>query len=368
MDFRTLSYAFLLFFFNMFSVSSDKFIFDFSSMSFNSESLIECVITTVLLLLFSVIYATIIRKIETAKHTEFAFFALLLIADPLFRSIRFNLASLITQIITMLLCIYLYVGKSLNLKSVFVATYTVALSLFCSELICGYTSIVILVFCVSLFDYEKDVSVQIYKRKSKKTNNKTKQIKIEEKNKSLFIALLLSLLIFLSMILNKYFTETSLLSNIMFSLDNGIYFSYKDMSLWFAVIPYIALLLAFVIKYFYIKNNNKKFSLSSCFRESKYLILIVFVFIATLVGIFVFDNGSNITLFNTIIIITIMLIAKYDPANYSEVINWLSGIYQKHKFSLWMLFIMWFVFVHYQFRYVLYPDLKDIVRYVGGRL
>lgn len=362
-DFRTLLYTFLFYFFNVFSVSNGKFIFDFFSLRFRRENFIECILTTVLLLLFTIIYATIIRKIETAQNGEYAFFAVLLVVDPLLKSIRFNIASLIVLIITIILCVYLYTGKSLNLKIVLVAAYMLVMPLFCPEVIGSYTSIVVIVFGVILFGYEKDDGEQVYKKRSKQNYNNIKQFK-----KVGCILLLLGLLIFLSIILNKHLSSIPLVAKMIFSFEKGAYFSYKDIGFWLAVIPYIGILVAFISKYFYLKNKREKFSLSSCFIESKYLIFNLLVFAGTLIGILVFENYSGLAIFNVLITLSIMLIARYDPSNYAEVMKSFSAIYRKHKFMLWTLFIIWFVFEQYQFRYTLCPDLSHILDLVGGRL
>jgi hypothetical protein len=261
-----------------------------------------------------------------------------------------------------MLCVYLYVGKSLKLKTVLAAVYILILSSFCPELICSYNSIVVAVFGVSLFEYEKDDSKRFYK-KSRKSDYKN----IEPLKKAGRIVLLLGLVTVLSIIFNKLLSKITFFTNMMFCLENGIY-SYKDINFWLAVIPYAGIFIVFINKYFYIKNKSAKRSAKFHFIESKYFVFIAFVFISTLIGIFVFENSSSLTIFNVLIILNIMLMARYDPSNYAEVIKSFSEFYQKHKFMLWTLFIIWFVFVQYQFRYTLYPGLSHILHLVGGRL
>lgn len=362
-DFRVLLYAFLFFFFNMFSVPAGEFIFNFSSMQFNRTHLIKCIITTILLLLFTIIFATIVKKIETAPNGINAFLAMLLVADPLSKSIRLNIATLTVLIITILLCFYLKKGESLTLKTILVAAYAFILPMFCLDLGCSFVPLVVLVFGMNLFEYERNSVKPVYKKKNKQKGNNFKQHR-----KSIGVVVLLFFLIILAAIMNKSLSKIPLFADMMFSLNSGIVFSYEYERLWLAVIPYVITFIVFVSKYFCEKKKSQKLSIKTCFAQSIYLIVIALILAVVAINVFVLRINSGFTVFNILLVSTIMIMSWYDPQIFPKVFESLSVIYQKYKIVLWVLLIIWFILVQSMFRDMIYPEMNNITNIVGGRL
>lgn len=345
----TILYAFCFFFLNMMWVSTEFWFFNFISYEFGSNHIEQCLIANVVVLLLSVVFAIIVQQL-TSIGRSMLFLTIALLIDPLLKCMFLNATHIMLLAISLLLCSFLFSGKSFVTKTILTAVFVIFSMQIAEEAIFCYVPLVGLFYCSCYLRERRETTCSNTNRNRKAYAENNKSLKIANISAMILIALFLVSIYVKKTFSNDYFMRWDM----KFRLCDADYFVKKPY-FWVSLLPYVLGLIIFIVVYFSVKLNGK--NITSKFLDKQYFLGVVVITLSLAsVGCFVYNYASCVTVLNLISIGTIVILRLWlDPVCAEKAFVRITDFIKKYKVIFLIAFIFWFFVVQYFFEDV-YPS------------
>lgn len=354
---KTALYTLAIFVINVLFLPDNYLLFDTIALSIRENDIVLCVLVALAVLLLSAVSAMVIHKIFSSEDKFIVGCGMLLLADILFRHTALNLVHLIFLSVSVILALVITEGKKLLPKTLLTAALALVLPVLSPESAFCQVPLVLVAYSFALTKANEEIpTVKNKKGNTKKTTNRIKE--------TVLVAGMTALGIFLGVLL-----EENVASVIAASDYNADAFAnFSKAPFWIGFIPYAILLVAFVCIYFANKSKEQKKSVGQVIVQSDFVWLTILSIGLVLYGIIVEKLYSSITVFNVIMVETVILLYLHNDKSSCKSAEGVFGFCNKYRYAVFAVFAVWFFVTQFVLKNVQFSLLDRMLSMVGGTL